>query len=407
MPVCDGIISAISFTGNHVTLNRTLEQRIDLRVGQRCSAEDLSNSRQAIMNTGLFQSVDVSFDEDTKAVGFNVTERHYILPLPRISRNADGEVQLGGQLRFDNVRGLNHKFKLSARRELEEDGKGNAGNRVSARYEIPQFLNTDLGASVSISGVSRTEDSFENAVAVGVVKRREHALNIGMSKYLQSSTSLQGWRVDVGASYTDRDYQLKDGSFGTLVSGTNAELRVKISNNQLQLDEYRRRGSHYGAVIAVAKNGFLSDFSYVRLSAYYRLYFPLVSDVYENINVQLRVGAANRGAFGEPSFHIGGSSTLRGFSSDVLQGERMAVANVEYLRSFKKKPGLRWAMIMDFAAVKNDDPWRMSDIRGGVGGGLRWKIRSFVNTDLKLDIAYGLGDGGGDRKVYFGTSVVF
>ena len=48
----------------------------------------------------------------------------------------------------------------------------------------------------------------------------------------------------------------------------------------------------------------------------------------------------------------------------------------------------------------------ISDPRVGVGAGLRWKIRSFVRTDLRLDVAQGLGDGG-DTRVYAGTRATF
>jgi len=405
--VCTGQVKSVAFSGNKVTKDNTIAQRIEIKPGTDCTSRKIEEARQEIMNMGLFKSVEARFDQSVGKIEFIVVERHYILPLPRVSRNADGEVQLGGQLRFDNFRGLNHKLKLAARREVEDDGQGNSGNVVSARYEIPRFRNSDYGLLLGAGGTHRTEESFENAVEIGRVKRRQHSVTVRVSRFLQSGRSLRGWRLNTGGIYTDRQYQLLSGELGPLQSGVNAELRFAAANNQVQLDEYRRRGFEYGAELGVAARGIIGDFSYIRLTAFYRLYLPLKSEVYENLNVQLRLGAASRGAFGESSFRVGGSSTLRGFASDSLQGEKMAVVNIEYLRSLRRRPGLRLAAIMDVAAVKNGEPFQLSDVRAGVGGGFRWKIRSFVNTDLKLDVAWGLGGGGESRRFYLGTNVVF
>ena len=41
-----------------------------------------------------------------------------------------------------------------------------------------------------------------------------------------------------------------------------------------------------------------------------------------------------------------------------------------------------------------------------VGVGLRWKIRLFVRTDLRLDFAQGLGSDG-ETRIYAGTNSTF
>ncbi len=403
---CSGTISAIQFEGNEITQNTTLLQRLNVRAGTQCSRLALDAGRQAIMNTGLFKSVEVVFDSQTSVVRFIVEERIYRFLLPRMSRSADGDLKFGGQLRFDNVMGRNHKMRITARRE---EGSGSSeGNSLSARYEIPRFFNSNFGLFLSVAGRRQIEPSVVDTDIVGKVKRREYGASVLISRYLQKQTSLQGWKINLGVVTATRNYRLLFGDIGTLVSGMTTELRVAGTYNAVQLEEYRRRGTEYGIELAAARASIAGDFSYTRVNLFYRGYLPLRnSRVLENLNYQVRLGGATDGAFGEASYRVGGSRSLRGFHKNLLRGNNMAVVNGEYLRSFAGKPRLRWAVISDVAAVKDDDNWRLASLRASLGTGLRWKIRSLVSTDLNLDLAYGFGSGGGEPRFYFGTNVVF
>ena len=404
---CYGTISAVKFEGNKVTLDKTLLQRLELRAGSACSKPALEAGRQAIMNTGLFKSVEARFSARTAVVSFIVKERIYRYLLPRLSRNADGDIKAGGQLRLDNVLGRNHKMRVTGRRE-EGSGDGTRGNGASARYEIPRFFNSDIGLFLEAAGRHQTESSVIGSEVVGRVERREHSASIRVTRYLQEQTSLTGWKIDLGLVTATRNYRLLSGDIGTLVSGTTTELRIGGTYNAVQLEEYRRRGTEYGLKLAAARKSIGGDFTYTRIKLFYRAYIPLQNDhVFENFNYQISLGSATDAAFGESSFRVGGGRSLRGFKKDLMRGNDMAVLNSEYLRSFAGNPRLRWAVISDLAAVKDDKDWRLGSLRASLGAGVRWKIRALVNTDLNLDLAYGFGNGGGEPRFYFGTNVVF
>lgn len=404
---CVGPVSAVRFEGNKVTLDETLLQRLEIRAGGVCSPAELEAGRQAIMNTGLFKSVEAHFDPDTAVVSFIVKERIYRFLLPRFSRSADGDIKIGGQLRFDNMLGRNHKMRITARR-VEGSGGNTAGNSLSARYQIPRFFNSNFGLSMSVAGARHIEMSVVDFKEVGQVKRSEHGASILLTRYLQEQATLSGWKISLGLVTGQRTYRVLSGNSGNLVSGMSTELRLAGTYNGVQLEEYRRRGREYGVELGAARKSLAGDFSYTRLTLFYRGYAPLKNErVLENLNFQIRLGAASDAAFGEASFQVGGGRSLRGFDKNLLRGNNMAVFNGEYLRSFAGKPRLRWAVISDLAAVKDDKEWRLGSLRASLGTGLRWKIRSLVNTDLNLDLAYGFGDGGGEARFYFGTKVVF
>jgi len=407
-PQCRGLVNAVVFEGNRVTRERTLQQFVSIKPGDTCSAEKLAASRQGIMNSGLFRSVDARYDNAEGIVTFKVRERHYKLPIPRFDRTSDGELRIGGQLRLDNVFGLNHRFKITARREAADEGRGNAGNRLTTSYQIPRLLNSDFGFQVALSAVDKTESLMVGGIETGLVQKKQGFLGVDLTRFFSSSDSLAGWNTQLGVGLLARDYELRAGDIGSLVSGEIVQLRFAAEYRDVQEGEFRRIGQQYGIGLSGSHDELLSDFSFVRLDAYYQAYIPLSSKNYQNINLRVKVGAADRGPFGENSYALGSSDTTRGFPAATQVGQKMLLLNAEYLRAFDSIPTLRWSAFIDMGVVKGERSFKLGDIKTGVGGGLRWKVRSFVNTDLRLDVAWGLGDeAGGSARYYFGTKVVF
>ena len=48
----------------------------------------------------------------------------------------------------------------------------------------------------------------------------------------------------------------------------------------------------------------------------------------------------------------------------------------------------------------------LSDLRYSAGIGLRWKLKSFVRVDIRLDISQGFSEDG-ETKFYLGTNATF
>ncbi|MEJ2481531.1 MAG: POTRA domain-containing protein, partial [Acidihalobacter sp.] len=94
-------IAAIRFAGNEVTRDSVLRQQLTIRVGEPLDPAAVEASRQAIMNLGLFTKVTDSVEHTPKGavVTFTVHEKLYTWLLPRLGRNTDGDISLGGELR--------------------------------------------------------------------------------------------------------------------------------------------------------------------------------------------------------------------------------------------------------------------------------------------------------------------
>jgi len=132
-----------------------------------------------------------------------------------------------------------------------------------------------------------------------------------------------------------------------------------------------------------------------------------VGDVeHTNLNIQLRAGYANRTVFGDPAHSLGGSSSLRGFDRDSVEGNAFVLANIEYLRPLFGKPNLRGVLFADVGnAYDSVDDVDLGDLRYALGVGLRWRLESFVKTELRIDFVKGFDDG--VEKVYASTKATF
>ena len=78
----------------------------------------------------------------------------------------------------------------------------------------------------------------------------------------------------------------------------------------------------------------------------------------------------------------------------------------EWVVAYRSKPGIAHTLFVDIGNVYD----RLEDIEFGdfhytFGTGFRWKVESFVKTDLFLD--YGYDPDAGEGKFYGGTSLNF
>ena len=115
---------------------------------------------------------------------------------------------------------------------------------------------------------------------------------------------------------------------------------------------------------------------------------------------------ASAKVFNEYNYSIGGSNTIRGIKENSQQGNALWLANIEYVIGNQRWPSFRTALFCDIsnvfedATTLNSDDWNAT-----LGIGLRWKLTSFVKTDLVID--YGYDPQTDYSKIYASTSLLF
>lgn len=404
-PASAPLIGAIRFEGNHVTRASVLRQQLLIRVGEPLVPSRVAASRQAIMNLGLFVRVNDRVEPLSNgrvAVIFAVKEKTYTWALPRLGRNADGDISYGGQLEFDNLFGLDQRLKLIV--EQKQIAGGGTADQQSIEYSTPRLPGTAYGFSTNLTHTQQLEQIEAANGSVGEYRNQNLGLNAALTRWLYREGPNTGWSGSVGLGVSQSNYQYVSGAPDLASSGREVAISVGADYTRVALGRYGyRNGVEYGISASVGGPLIGSDYNQAATGGYYRGYQRLGGD--QNLNYQLRFGLSSRSRLLGPAYTLGGAGTLRGYVRDSLEGNAYMLANVEYLHPLFGQPLLRGVLFTDVgnAWFRGDDsPWRLEP---AAGLGLRWHITWLVNVNLRVDVAYAFGQH--RYQAYVGSNSMF
>ena len=386
---CNRLIDSIIFEGNRVTKPQVLLREIDQQIDQPCSIDQIVDSTQNIMDLGLFSTVlaDLSMIDEQLRLRFTVKEKLYFLAIPRFSRTSDAEIRAGAQLRFDNFLGRLHQVRVTSESRKEDDGEGPGGFVHSLDYNIPRFFGSDYGLAFQVASDRRKLNLALDGTEFGIGQSETQMLGMLATRWRNESQGVQGLRYYFGFLYRERDLSLLSGEAGPFSGGTDITAIIGAESKQIHQDLFRRRGSIMGGSLSFANDNTGSDFSYTRADLYGAVFLPLSRGI-RNINVRGRIGISNGAAFGESSYSIGGGELVRGMKGGQVSGDVMALLNVEYLQAWFDYPQWRWVVFGDIGNVYKRNDINLLKLRARGGVGLRWKLLSLSNTDLRVDVAW-------------------
>lgn len=404
---CEALISRIEFSGNKKTRDSVLLEQLQLSVGDQCNLDPIIDGVQSIMDLGLFRRVVASLHsvDEQLVLRYTMVEKIFFFPIPRFSRTSDGELRYGAQLRWDNFQGLNHQLKMTVERREQDDGSGHAGQHYEVEYLIPRFLGSDFGFATELRHRRQRRDLSQDRKDFGHADASDNIVKLQLSKWVNQGGVTRGLRYRAGIRLQQRSLRLEAGEFGPFSEGLDVALNVGFEKRDVHDDLFRLRGRVYGLNLQLSSSDFGSDFSYNRTDIYYRRYKPLSGLKLRNLNYQIRLGVSNAGPFGERQFELGGGERLRGMQPDFRSGDVLVLANIEYLTALPRNQALRGVLFADIGNVYEQNDVNLLEQEFGAGVGVRWKLLSFSNTDLRLDAAW---DNRESRfRYYFSTSLTF
>jgi outer membrane protein assembly factor BamA len=392
-------ISEIRIHGNHKTRSDVVISWAEFKVGQVLSQEMLNHARQNILDTDLFKQVLIELESETDRLIVNIwlEEKYFTLLLPRLSRNADGDVKVGLRLRKHNINGADQTLKVLV--EKADLSTGDTGRRYRIKYDFPQVSKPyDYRITLGESTANTDDDGFLN-----VVYEDYFSLSIVRDWYssffalpLTLTTSATYQKIDLREPYPV--------ALDELVAGHFNRLSLQLEYDDVHNEEYRRYGRYYSLEYQQGLDSLNSDFASNITEFEARYYYRLGES--DNFNSRLFTGYAHDAPFSHPYYEIGGASNIRGLDKESFSGNVMVFANLEYIKGFAKYPSFRGSLFLDIGNVYDDlNEIDLSDLHTSIGIGLRWKATSFVNTDLFIDLAYNTDTG--ENKVYGGTSLNF
>ncbi len=399
------LIEEIRISGNKTTQSRIILQEMLVKAGDPADPKLIKRSRQAIMDLGLFKSVRtrLSAGEKGQILTISVSEKYYFFPIPKLKRSPDGDISYGAQLRFDNLAGLNQKLKLTYKTERNCCTLEGNRNATSLDYESPRIGGTHYDLKIGLEYAIGPFDVSENGAVISEYREKTEGASFSIRRWLNRTGPSAGWSVRSGWFWKKQKHEYVAGTPDTADPGHAAGLTFNIGHKLVHDYLYSRGGSRYGYDLRLGLTQFGSDATYSINRFYYRRYWPIGPPPHRNLNFQLQLGfSGGTLVLGDYAFSVGGSRNLRALDKGSREGRSYFAFNIEYLTPLFNQPAFRGVLFFDVANAYYDN--RIIDINNleaGPGVGFRYRLKSFVNLQIRVDIAYNLETA--EKRSYIGT----
>lgn len=387
-------IVEIQFEGNKTTQPKIMRREMVLSEGDPADPALIERSRQGIQDLGLFRRVSVratAVDSGVKLT-FTVREKYYILPLPRLAADLDGRSSVGGELRWNNLFGLNHSLRLRATRsELQQQDRGKQTSYVLSyvwpfAFDSPYTLRFSGGHTVSpVIGEVSYDETFDS-----------FALLVSRT-FPGDGPASQGWTFGLGPAWQN---ERRGGEGVPPAYGEAAALVAQASFRDIRFRVFSEEGVAYGVTLRGAREGLAADYDYSSISGGYSRLFAVGETAHQNINLGFDFGAYFDGPDDVRGFALGGSSALRNYKANFLEGNAFYLFTAEYVRPIGW-PWLRAAAILEAGNVFGRPQDFSSDrVYTSAGLALRLRLQTFVN--LEIEFGYAVSLDGGSGRVFGG-----
>ena len=177
-----------------------------------------------------------------------------------------------------------------------------------------------------------------------------------------------------------------------------------MDNKKITLIADRPKGWHYG--YELRRTTTAGKIIYQNL-VFYHIYQYLNLGKRVEIHSRVRAGSCSRSVFGDPCFRLGGDATIRGIRRGSLKGDSFILSNTQLLVPLVSEWPLKGTAFLDVGVTGHShEETSPKALSAGVGIGIVWKLPRFVRTDIRLEVARGVGPRGKNR-IYGATSMLF
>lgn len=399
------LVNDIRIVGNRVTKPEVIERELAVAAGDTLTPELLDNSRQGVQNLGLFRDVQIDLEPDGDGVTMvvNVREKRYFLPIPRIDTSSDLDYTYGAQLLWSNVWGLNHRLSAYFEQtEFKDDRNRDSSTSARITYVAPYLANSDYGSRLLIDQteqvtIDRRDPDQENPATFN---ETFHRLELLGTRDLRHTRPRHGWTVGTGLYWQS---QKASGPQAPRSDGPATAAVAIATYDHMDFNYYSSTGRRFDARMEVAVDGVASRYGYERLQFDFRDYRQLGNRAHQTVHLLASGGSVTGGPRSRNNFSLGGSSKMRGYDSDAIEGDSYWHVAGEYLRPIRWD----WLRLLAVAEVgsarRNVFGEHNKQLYASIGLGVRARISWFVDIDLELGVAMPLVDGDGLR--FFGRSL--
>lgn len=387
-------IRRIEFAGNKVTREHVMRREMVVAEGDPANAEMIERSRQGIQDLGLFKSVaidPVPVEGGVKLV-VTVSEKWYILPVPRADANADGQKSYGVSLRWYNVSGYNQTFRGGWVKSDEARSNQGTSTSYSVGYDIPFIADSQYSVGLNAAHSATPVSDFG-----GYVETVDRT-GISVSRSFGTGPRSQGWTGSLSGTWSRQD---TEGATAPEPYGQSFAPGIGAAYYNVRDYLYSNEGLRFSANFEGTGPQFGSDYAYTAETVELARYFRVGRRPHQNLNVTGAIGSYQDGPVQyRPTggnYSLGGSRRLHGYESNGVEGDFYAYAGAEYLHPLWVD-WLRGVVSLE-AATTGSDIKDVGRAYGSAGLGLRVRVTFLVDLELDLGVAVPVGEGG-DVRIY-------
>jgi len=385
------VLQAIVFEGNQRTRDVTLLRELPVRPGEAIDDRLVEASRQAILDLGLFREVEVFVEPAGEGVRLRVRvrEKYYLLPIPRLDTSSDRDLSYGGQLRWNNVAGLNHTLNLYAEQgKFPRDRLRERERSARITYLAPFVLDSPYRLAASAERIERQRPESEGGYDEDLER-----LQLLLLRDFTQGKPRRGWTLGGGLFHQGQDTA---GAFAPDPDGEALALVGSAEYRDLRFHLYSETGRRFRSRLEWSEAAW-SDYGYRQLTADYGEFIALGDRPHQSLHLLAEGGWRSGGPGSRSAFFLGGSGRMRGYRSQTFEGERYYRASVEYLRPLRWD-SVRLLVLGEIGGTGNRlDRAAPRGTHANLGVGLRLRITWFVDTEIELGYAWPLRGGGSGR----------
>ncbi len=383
-------IVEIAFEGNEITRPPVMLREMVVTVGDPADPARIEKSRQGIQDLGLFRRVNLRQEpvEGGVRLVFSVDERFYFLPLPRGDVKSDGRYSYGAQLRWDNVAGRNHSLYVLA--EQEDRKRQDIGKETNfvASYRAPFVFGSPYAVSGGFGYTTRPVEG-----ELGEYTEDFRTVSLRGSRTYSDGAASQGYTVGVGLSWAQ---QRTSGEFARPAYGDALAPGMQIRYRDFHNRIYSETGRWWSVSFEGAHRELGSDYNYTEWNAAYAKYFDVGSLEHQTVHLKAYTGMYFSGPDEVRRYGLGGSSALRSYDSNFIEGNGYYYLTAEYARPLYWR-WLRGAVIAEAGNVfAHPEDTRFDKVYSSLGVALRLRLTHFVDFEVEIGYSYSL-DGSGAR----------
>jgi outer membrane protein insertion porin family len=365
----------IIITGNTNTRDNVIRRILSVTEGSLFNSAALRRSNARLHSLGYFEDVHISTSRgstpDKMDLKINVKEKRTGSFSVGGGYSTEDLVMAMGSISESNLFGMGYRLQLRGT-------FGAKASRYTLSFTDPWLFDMPISAGFDLYNWKREYTSYDRDSTGG-------NLRFGFPlplPYFRLSTQYKYEQTKVSNVNDNASLIIRD-QVGT---HTTSSIKATVRRDSRNHFWNPTRGSDNSLSAEYAGDPLGGDNTFIKVIADTGWYVPLW---FEHVLVlHARMGWLTDHSNGNlpiyEKFFLGGIHTLRGFdrwsvgpkdpaTGDVIGGERMAMANLEYRFPLLKKLGLVGVLFYDTGnAWSRADGYDISDLRESVGCGLRW-----------------------------------